>query len=733
MKFHTEERSIERIGTEAEGQFTIKTTAKAFDILSSGLYSDPILAIIRELSCNAYDSHVAAGKADVPFTIHLPNNLEPFLSIRDYGLGLSDEDVLNLYTTYFESTKTNSNDYIGALGLGSKSPFSYASAFEVISRFEGKHNLYSIFLNEAGIPSITRMGSKDTDEENGIEIKITIDSGDFYTFKDRTAEILKYFPTKPEVVGSPSFSFNSLPSNNIKGDGWFVAPKEWSSQRFTAVQGNVPYRVDMSKIRDMLTDEENQFFNNAQIVAFFDIGDLEVAASREEIRYDDRSKEALVLKAREIRADLTAAIEKDIEDVKKTDLWDAYLQLDKYSVDTFGNSDSLRKFVKDEHITNPILKSYIENDRRVVCDHEKIKYWTLVSYARPRYSNTTLPKVSKQVPGKIHPDNRLEFIINDVRMGGIKRTANYLYNKHGISSVVMLKPNDPKEVSSAKTKELNRILKEYGNPPVAKTSEMDHVSPTPQNKTKNTFFTFNGSYTSGNVTRYQWSAITSDDTDAPKKGLYFFLSRGKTPMMGETLESAKCAETSKMTPSQFRGSINGMLELINKAQGTKYTFDDVYGAPVKTLKELQKNKKWTNIFDLARDSLTHFKADAEFVQNWEATPDELGFKRLMSNTDFCDRVNALDADSEFRTLLTPVMKAYDDNYTSMEMAKQAIEFDYLLNGYSSDTFEDGEAYFEQGAFDVYPMLTFVGSIRYDSYDRTDPEVLFDYIQLMDRS
>jgi hypothetical protein len=41
--------------------FTIKATPKAFSILSDGLYSDPKLAIVRELGCNAYDSHVAAG------------------------------------------------------------------------------------------------------------------------------------------------------------------------------------------------------------------------------------------------------------------------------------------------------------------------------------------------------------------------------------------------------------------------------------------------------------------------------------------------------------------------------------------------------------------------------------------------------------------------------------------------------------------------------------------------
>ena len=91
------------------GEFRIRNSAKAFNILSSGLYANKIRAIIRELSCNAVDSHVAAGKTDTPFDVHLPNQLEPWFSIRDYGTGLNHEQVTQIYTTYFESTKTASN------------------------------------------------------------------------------------------------------------------------------------------------------------------------------------------------------------------------------------------------------------------------------------------------------------------------------------------------------------------------------------------------------------------------------------------------------------------------------------------------------------------------------------------------------------------------------------------------------------------------------------------------
>ena len=92
----------------AENSFKIKATEKTFNILSSQLYSDKIRAVIRELSTNAWDSQVLAGNQDRPFVIHLPSMMEPYFSIRDYGVGLSVKDVLTLYSTYFESTKSHS-------------------------------------------------------------------------------------------------------------------------------------------------------------------------------------------------------------------------------------------------------------------------------------------------------------------------------------------------------------------------------------------------------------------------------------------------------------------------------------------------------------------------------------------------------------------------------------------------------------------------------------------------
>ena len=60
MKLQSETNVIERSGNFEESNYTIEATAKAFSILSDQLYSNKIRAVIRELSTNAYDSHVDA-------------------------------------------------------------------------------------------------------------------------------------------------------------------------------------------------------------------------------------------------------------------------------------------------------------------------------------------------------------------------------------------------------------------------------------------------------------------------------------------------------------------------------------------------------------------------------------------------------------------------------------------------------------------------------------------------
>lgn len=97
-------------------KFKMATSAKTYKIMSSTIYKYKIRAIIREISSNAIDGHMVAGNMN-PFDVQLPTVLDPRFIVRDYGTGLSDWMVKEVFATYFESTKTDTDELIGALGL----------------------------------------------------------------------------------------------------------------------------------------------------------------------------------------------------------------------------------------------------------------------------------------------------------------------------------------------------------------------------------------------------------------------------------------------------------------------------------------------------------------------------------------------------------------------------------------------------------------------------------------
>lgn len=287
MKMTTDKRDVSAFGTSGTKAFTIAGSAKAFKILSDGLYSDKITAVIRELSCNAYDSHVEAGKADVPFEVHLPNRLEPWFAVTDFGIGLCHDDIVNLYSTYFESTKTDSNDVTGCLGLGSKSPFAYVDAFTVEGRWNGKLTTYSCFYDDDGIPTITVMGeAQDTDQPNGLTIKMPVKEGDFYEFGQKARKALNRFNPTPVVTGATDWEIDTV-EYSMEGTDWKLHKMSGSYYRGNvyAIQGNVTYPISEDSIPGK-TDAQRAVLS-LPLDLFFDIGDLDITPSRESLGYNE--------------------------------------------------------------------------------------------------------------------------------------------------------------------------------------------------------------------------------------------------------------------------------------------------------------------------------------------------------------------------------------------------------------------------------------------------------------
>jgi DNA topoisomerase VI subunit B len=166
--------------------------AHIFSILRNSLYSDKAGAIIREYSTNAYDAHVQAGIKETPIKINCPSRFSPLLSIRDYGFGLNEEQIFNVYASYGESTKRHTNDQVGMMGLGSKSAFSYTDSFTVISYNDGLKKSYLAYIDDSGIGKIMKVNEEPTDE-TGIEIQVPVKPLDCYQFENAIVEAVKIF------------------------------------------------------------------------------------------------------------------------------------------------------------------------------------------------------------------------------------------------------------------------------------------------------------------------------------------------------------------------------------------------------------------------------------------------------------------------------------------------------------------------------------------------------------
>jgi len=306
MKLYTEDHEV-LTTSDRESKFTITASAHAFRILSDGLYQHKIAAIIRELSCNAYDSHVQAGKVDEPFRVVLPNTLHPYFEIEDFGVGLDDDEVRSIYTSYFTSTKSQSNDVVGAFGLGSKTPFSYTDSFDIIARKDGVERIYSAYIGSEGSPCVNLISEKQTVEGNGVRITVPVKGEDYKEFQGEASFILSFFKTKP-TVDLADFEFflpeiaKELEENGIAATNYssYNSPSKCYRDSIYIVMGSVCYPYDSYALLESLDGQYKQYYNNViaksyntKVFIKYDIGDLDVAASRESLSIDERTKQKL--------------------------------------------------------------------------------------------------------------------------------------------------------------------------------------------------------------------------------------------------------------------------------------------------------------------------------------------------------------------------------------------------------------------------------------------------------
>jgi hypothetical protein len=466
MKLKLNTSPVEISGVTARpSRFRITANREAFKILSSGLYSNKIRAIIRELSCNAVDSHVAAGREGIPFFVHLPTNFEPTFSIKDTGTGLayceqgcvacratgrveidgreeqcgecngtgSYDAVLDLYTCYFNSSRSNSNDFTGALGLGSKSPLCYEAAegFTLVNTFNGVRRIYTCFINEEGMPDVLLQDASATDEHSGVEVSFPVDTKDVYEFKNQAEEVWEFFTPRPEVnihvnIREQDYKFRSA--------RWGLR-RDYDNYDVRAIQGRVQYSI--GNIDESRLTPTQQDLIQMNLDLFFDIGELEVAASRESLSNSEDTIAAVLGMLNEVETSMLADIRASFS--KCENYWQFMLEL--FSLE---NTDGIGKIVKaarkngDLQNIRPEWKLPTGNEAEVYLDQTEWPH-LLFAYFDGQHYGEQCSKImlNKVIPSGAQPlkntymvrfgvESNAVFIVNDVGFGAEKYIHSYL-------------------------------------------------------------------------------------------------------------------------------------------------------------------------------------------------------------------------------------------------------------------------------------------------------------------
>jgi hypothetical protein len=289
MKLQENPVKIERGGQIVESMFGIseEDSAHILLILRNKLYSNKVLAVVREYCANAQDAHAEVGKTDIPIEVYLPNSLEPTFRVRDYGPGLSEDEVRNLYVMYGASTKRATNNAVGQLGLGCKSAFAYTDVFHVISWHGGEKKIYCAYIDETKCGKIALLESEKSDEPDGIEVQVPVQPGEYKDFYEEAEEILHFFDPVPKcdqiTLEAPDYWLEGTTRSGAR----FGITKGYDSNS-KVIMGGIPYPINRQAYKD---DDQGKLerFIQTGLHLYVNIGDLEMTANREELEYTDHT------------------------------------------------------------------------------------------------------------------------------------------------------------------------------------------------------------------------------------------------------------------------------------------------------------------------------------------------------------------------------------------------------------------------------------------------------------
>ena len=402
--------------------------------------------------------------------------------------------------------------------IGIKSPFCYTDTFNVISIQNGIKLIYTCFL-ENGVPKCAKLGHENTEEHSGMYIQFSVKENDIRQFIKHSEIIYNRFINRPKILNCEEFKYADRTSK-FEGDDWKLIGNQY---RCYAIMGNIAYPISSQNLK--ISTYNLNHNDEKSLVALlrcgidisFGIGQLEIAANRESLHFDDRTIKNIKARLSSIVSELRTLVEQKIGDSKTFyDACDVYneifingkylnaeiarcLQYESFTFDgkSVGNLFNLNEIFKDNKARLP-LKEY---------------YW-----GKGNNWNSERKARSKKIYNFTLKKNNI-WVINDLKTGGVSRITNYISNNQDINIIRL-----PEDIDDAQAViDYLQLPSKY----VKKTSEMDKPLSSKVKRMANIrklrrLVSCRSYYTSSNTSNEEDVDITNG-----KVNLYVEMSRGE--------------------------------------------------------------------------------------------------------------------------------------------------------------------------------------------------------------
>jgi len=275
----------------------------------SRLYTNPLQTLMYEYVQNALDSHTMANKEDVPIKITLPNKLDPHYIVRDYGVSMNHDEVKNIFSQALKSTKRNNNKTIGGYGVGKLVFSPYCGVMFLTTWKHGIKTIYQCRLKD-GNGEITTILKENSDEEQGVEIKIPVPEKDFNIFYNKAKLSYAFLKTKPIIKG---FDINLNLEYFFKTDKYSLLKNK--NLNSIATIGNIPFNIDPTNFKN-IDYELKSILNRIPVILHFDVGEIDHTPSRDNLEYNDKTVNKILERLKELGVFLKKFITEDINESK---------------------------------------------------------------------------------------------------------------------------------------------------------------------------------------------------------------------------------------------------------------------------------------------------------------------------------------------------------------------------------------------------------------------------------